>query len=222
MPPVTGVVYQNENIEFVLREGSYSVQAKSDIPLGTLILLEHVAHGNIYGALMCDTSLFAELYPRESEPNCKISDKALMNLFWYEDDVIIGKQISKFNHSCHRPNSILVHGISVGDDKAYAVFTCTKVLRGQELTFDYMHGIAGAHDKMKEKHGFTCECTVDDMVDTCIWSRTSRDVVLRFRDEMIDDKTIPNLFEVYLSQNEGKCVSAEQVRARAVAIPVRK
>lgn len=218
MHPITGVVYKNRDVEFVFRDGSYSVRAKSDIPAGTLVLLEHVVYGNMadmYSAVMTDTVLLESLYPREKDASDH--EKIHMNVFGFEDNVLVlGDKISKFNHCC-RPNSYLTHGDTIGDDRTYAVFAFARVKRGEELTFDYTNGHSEAHDTMKNQHGYSCKCTAEDVAKSPKWSEVARDLAHRFRDEMAKDKTIPRLVDLYFSKRRGRLVSMEQVKARAIA-----
>ena len=165
----TRCVYAHPEVEFRKHEGAFSVRAGADLDVGTLVLVEHVFSGSqteMHALMYLDAGLRRALHPRherddeadaagDSETN---GEKISMNAFAFDDDLVIGDKVSKFNHAC-KPNSYMSVVDRIDDVKFYGVWTVAKVGRGEELTLDYANGHADAHDVFAIKHGVVCACT---------------------------------------------------------------
>jgi hypothetical protein len=215
---VTGVVFQ-DNVDFVLSEsGSYSVRAKTDLSAGTLVLLEHIVHGemkDMFAALMIDNNLRDTLYPRTSPPS---SDelKIGFNAFSFNGVIVLGNKISKFNHACH-PNSFLTTADRVKDEYIYGVWTVAKVKAGEELTLDYMSGrAADLHTDAKAKYGFACDCTENDIKRAAMRLKVEFALANKFRDAMSANGSTANMVDSYMRRG-GTRIAKQQKNARELA-----
>ncbi len=154
-----GTVYEHTAVEYRKIDGAYSVYATKDIPVGTLILMEHVlwgTHKQCFQALRQDKRLVADLFPRT--PNATIEDKLDYNSFIFFDHFVLGDRFSKFNHSC-TPNCYMGLADKINDEQIYGMWTVQNVPAGTELCIDYVnHSNVEYHLSMKKKHGFTCKC----------------------------------------------------------------
>jgi hypothetical protein len=162
------IIYQHDCIRIGhdKERDYYSVVAECDIAVGTLVLLEYPVSGTektLMGALIIDQAFRDELYPRSE--NDDIAEKVMTNSFKFDANLVLGRVISKFNHSC-TPNCHVAMADFCNNDKVYGVWVHRPVQKGQELTLDYVnHGSVEYHDKMKEKHGFECSCTKQYILD---------------------------------------------------------
>ena len=95
----TNTLFLNDNVEIHFENDYFLVQAKNDIPNGTLILIEHVIHGNFQ-------YLMSVVFQRRIAQFIiqAIGKKIELIVFGFEDNILVlGDTFSKFNHSC-RPN----------------------------------------------------------------------------------------------------------------------
>lgn len=161
---------------------------------------------------MRDGSLFKSLYPRQflddTENIQKAIKKTTQNCFLFDDSHVLGNLTSKFNHSCV-PNCHLDIVDFVGSDKFYGGWTHRKVLRGQELTFDYVNkGDIPFHNTMKELHRFCCECTDEYILGNAQRSKIHADIGAHFKKR--DTHLINTMVDAYLNTKSGRQVSNRQ------------
>lgn len=154
-----GTVYEHNAVEYRKKDEAYAVFATKDIPVGTLILMEHVLWGTekqCIQALCQDQRLAADLFPRTF--NATIKDKIDYNSFMFFDHYVLGDRFSKYNHSC-TPNCYMGLADRINGDQIYGMWTVQNVSAGTELCIDYVnHSNVDYHFAMKKKHGFTCNC----------------------------------------------------------------
>lgn len=156
----TQVIYQSPKVDVKYENDSYSVVALEDLSVGELVLVELVVWGpkiqTIIAAIIYDKELSSELYPRNTvDPKEKMD----MNVFRFDENYVIGRVFSKFNHSCV-PNCHMGVGDFVNNSRAYGMWVHRKIKAGEELTIDYVNiGDVDYHDAMKEQHGIECSCT---------------------------------------------------------------
>lgn len=158
----TQVLYQSDKVKINFENDCYSIIATDDLKVGELILLEIVIWSpklkHIIASVMYDRELSKELYPRDTDDPGK---KVNTNVFRFDENYVLGKVFSKFNHSCI-PNCHMDAADFVNNERVYGMWTHRTVKKGEELTIDYVqtHDVS-YHDEMKAQHGFTCSCTDD-------------------------------------------------------------
>ena len=164
----TRCVKRHPGVEFVMQDGAFSVRAKTDMPTGTLVFVEHVFSGSMpemQSLMVLDDDLRLALYPRDvgdlgdgarfdPQRNAK---KVSMNSLEFGRELVMGRMICKFNHAC-TPNSYLILVDRVGDHNFYGVWTIADVQAGDELVLDYTNGTVGMHDFYRDKFGFAASC----------------------------------------------------------------
>jgi hypothetical protein len=158
-------VYLSDDIYIEYINDFYSIKAKKDLPIGHLINIEHILCGDNINFLLngtaSDNDLFNSLYPRNIDITFEelIIKKTKSNMFIFNiGDNILGKTISKFNHSCNN-NSHLIYQSNLNNSKFYGAYTIKKVKKDEELTFNYINKSDNDfHNKMKIIHNFTCVC----------------------------------------------------------------
>lgn len=146
----TQVLYQSDKIKINYEKDCYSIIATDDLKVGELILLEIVIWSpklkHIIAAVMYDQDLSKELYPRDTDDPGK---KVNTNVFRFDENYVLGKVFSKFNHSCV-PNCHMDAADFVNNERVYGMWTHRTVKKGEELTIDYVqtHDVS-YHDEMK-------------------------------------------------------------------------
>lgn len=107
-------------------------------------------------SILYDTDLSSELYPRNtSDPG----DKMDFNMFKFDNNFVLGRLFSKFNHSCI-PNCHMDAADYIDNTRVYGMWVHRKIKAGEELTIDYVNtNVVEFHNAMKTKHGFKCSCT---------------------------------------------------------------
>jgi hypothetical protein len=221
MASVTGVVYQNPviSIHHDSINDFYSIIANDDIPVGTLVLLEHPIVGKettMMAGLYIDTALCQELYPRtDKDPQYTVHEKINYNMFKFNNDLVLGSVVSKFNHSC-TPNSHMTQVDDLDGNKIYGVWSHRKVPKDQELTIDYVnHGDTKYHDDSKRKHHFHCECTREYIQQNASRSKVHLNISSAF--SIRDEAFIHASVNAYLDSTKGKGVVKAQRQARKLA-----
>ena len=212
-------VFKSPDVEIDYQHDFYSLKAKDDLPVGHMVLIEHVLWGDInlmVNGVARDDKLFASLYPRPSESvGCAeqlLADKTTSNIFMFGGTYVLGDAISKFNHSCV-PNCHLVIVDHFGNNQFYGVWTHRKVKKGDQLTFDYINkGSIDFHNKMKEIHNFSCECTDDYIVANEKRAEIHKNMGIHFR--VREEHFIQRLVENYLDTCAGRDVSRAQACLR--------
>ena len=172
MVTATRCVYSNPNVVIHHDEnGMFSIRAKTDLDIGSMVVVEHVYSGTFIemnALLILDDKLRRSLYPRcalDQDNALDVTKNAMkisLNAFGFGEDMVIGNYVCKFNHAC-KPNAYMNCVNQVNNTKFYGVWTVAKVKQGDELTLDYINGHSEYHDTMKEQHGFTCSCTKKDL-----------------------------------------------------------
>jgi len=197
-------VYTNPNIEIKFENGSYGIYARSFLDVGSLVLIEHVFYGTLeeaHALLHLDDVLRKTLHPRtytDSDPETN-AKKITMNAFQFDNELVIGSGISKFNHRC-KPNAYLTLVDHIDNNKFYGVYTTAKVAPGDEITLDYFNGHSEFHDKIIKQHGITCSCTPESLKHARIRASIELDLATRFRERQ---KEFINLqVDQYLSKHE--------------------
>ena len=221
MANVTGVVYQNPlvSIQHDPIKDFYSIIANEDISVGTLVLLEHPIVGKettMMAALFIDTTLCQELFPRtDKDPQYTAYEKIAYNMFKFDNDLVLGSTVSKFNHSC-TPNSHMTQVDDLDGNKIYGVWTHRKVFKAQELTIDYVnHGDTKYHDDIKRKHHFHCKCTREYIQQNTTRSQIHLNISSAFRSR--DQAFIHASVNAYLDSPKGRQVVKAQRKARKLA-----
>ena len=214
----THTVYLSADVEIDYHYDFYSIKATRDLPVGHLVLIEHVMWGDIsylVNGVMQDGRLFKTLHPRQcndAENIQKAIKKTTQNLFMFSDSHVLGDITSKFNHNCV-PNCHLDSVDFVGSDKFYGVWTHKKVLKNQELTFDYVNkGDIPFHNTMKELHHFCCECTDEYILGNDQRSKIHVDLGAHFKKR--DTQLINTMVDTYLATSVGRQVSKKQKELR--------
>jgi hypothetical protein len=208
---LTGIVYTSSDIEIDYTNDAYSIVAKKDLPVGHLVLIEHVLHGDInilLNGVLTDQNLFDQLYPRQFQVQLdefqQAIEKTESNCFMFRDGHVLGNILSKFNHSC-KPNCHLDIIDFVNTDKFYGTWTHRKVSKGDELTFDYVNkGDVQFHESMKENHHFTCDCTESYILANDQRSKVHVNLGTFFRNR--DNKLIHRLVDAYRESSYGQIV----------------
>lgn len=154
-------------------DGQYSVRTKVDIPLGKLVLLEHVVSGEygfVQGSILGNDALFNTLYPRDlphtttEERQKAAREKMAKNVFIFNGQYVVTNLCNKFNHSC-RPTCHMstVDKPALSPDitvYVYGIWTIRAVKAGEELTIDYVNGQKDRHKAAMAHFGITCTtCT---------------------------------------------------------------
>ena len=221
MANATGVVYQNPliSIHHDPIKDFYSIVANEDIPVGTLVLLEHPIVGKettLMAGLLIDTYLGKELYPRtDKDPKYSVHEKINYNMFKFNNDLVLGSTVSKFNHSC-TPNSHMTQVDDLDGNKIYGVWTHRKVFKEQELNIDYVnHGDTNYHDDIKRKHHFHCECTREYIQQNTARSQVHLNISNAFCSR--DQAFIHASVNAYLDSPKGREVVKAQRKARRLA-----
>lgn len=170
MSTTTGTIYLNDSVQVMhdQERDYYSVIAQKDIPSGTLVVLEYPVSAKdeetLLGALIIDREFQEELFPRSTQSPPCLQSKVHSNVFFFPPDLVLGRVMSKFNHSCV-PNCHVSMADHYKGHKIYGVWVHRAVKVGQELTVDYVNcGSIEYHDKCKEKYGFDCDCTNDYII----------------------------------------------------------
>jgi hypothetical protein len=213
----TNSVYLSSDVEIDYKDDFYSIKATRDLPVGHLVLIEHVMWGDVnylVNGVMRDRRLFKTLHPRhyDTEDIQKAIKKTYQNCFIFDESHVLGYLTSKFNHSCI-PNCHLDVVDFVDLDKFYGVWTHRKVLQGQELTFDYVNkGDIPFHDSMKKLHQFCCECTEEYILGNAQRSKIHVDLGDHFRKR--DTHLVNTMVDTYLATNRGRQVSQKQKELR--------
>ena len=189
----TNVIFSHQDIDIHFENDYYSVRAKKNIPNGSLILIEHVIHGNLQylmSALFYNTELCDSLYPRQYGKSLDdiiqiIGKKIHLNVFGFENNVlVIGNIVSKFNHSCH-PNCRMDIVDKVNNDRFYGIWTHKKIEKGMELCIDYVNGGSiEYHNKMNQLLGTNCLCTPEYILKNIKRSRIMMDLASTYRKNM--------------------------------------
>lgn len=206
-------VYLSNDVEINYKDDFYSIKATRDLPVGHLVLIEHVLWGetnDLVNGVMRDKSLFKSLYPRHcyTKNIQNAIQKTTKNCFIFDKSHVLGNVISKFNHSCV-PNCHLDFVDHVDSNKFYGVWTHRKVVQGDELTFDYVNkGDVSFHNTMKKLHQFCCKCTDDYILDNSKRSKIHVDIGAHFRDR--DTSLINTIVDTYLANSIGRQVSKRQ------------
>ena len=208
---LTGIVYASPDIEIEYINDVYSIVAKKDLPVGHLILIEHVLYGNInfiFNGILSDQNLFDQLYPRQVQAQLDKVQQAIKktesNCFMFHNGYVLGNILSKFNHSC-KPNCHLDILDHVNSDKFYGTWTHRKVATGEQLTFDYVNeGDQEHHDTMKENHHFTCDCTESYILENEQRSKVHVNLGTFFRKR--DEKLLHRLVDAYCGSSYGQKV----------------
>lgn len=204
----TNVVYQSNDIRIHYEHDVYSVLAEKDLPVGTMLLIEHVLSGTLEyldKKVDKDVKLMTELYPRDYDI-AKL--KVRMNCFNFDGEFVLGPTFAKFNHSC-KPNCHMDIADHVNGGKFYGMWTHKKVKKGDELTIDYVNqSDIDYHDKMKQLHGFKCDCTPEYIMQNSKRSEIHVRLGSTFRTN--DAKRIHNLVDMYLDTPRGKRIVKNQ------------
>ena len=203
----TNTLYLNESVRVHFENDFYSIRATTDIPSGTLILVEHVIHGDfqyLMSALFFNPELRDSLYPRDDEKEIgqAIGKKIELNVFKFEDDIlVIGDIFSKFNHSC-RPNCRMDIVDRINNERFYGIWAQKKIEKGNELFIDYVNGgSVSYHKSMMEVLGATCSCTPDYIIQNVKRSQIMMDLASTYRKNKKD--FIETLTDTYLSSTKG-------------------
>lgn len=211
---LTSVVYQSSNVEIVLEDDFYSIKATKDLPIGHLVLIEHVLWGSydyVTKGVARDSNLLDTLFPRTiaaSPKNNVFEEKTKMNCFSFDGVTVMGNVISKFNHSCV-PNCHLDILDFIGENKFYGTWTHRNVKAGEELTFDYVNkGDTEFHKDMKELHNFPCNCSAEDIEMNGKRAKVRLNMSAVFGDR--DRKKINQMVDNYLRCGRGIIVSKSQ------------
>lgn len=100
-------VFKSSDVNIDYQNDFYSIKANDDLPVGHMVLIEHVLWGDINivaNGVARDDNLFATLYPRPSQgvrsTEQLVADKTTSNVFVFGETYVLGDTISKFNHSC--------------------------------------------------------------------------------------------------------------------------
>lgn len=161
----TGLIFKSKNISIDFSNNNYSIKALNDIPVGELILLEHVLHGSkeyVVCGIFYDRDLFNMLFPRDKEHNFQNAyEKMIYNSFNFNGEFTLGNIFAKFNHSCS-PNCRMDCADCVNGNKIYGMWTHKKINKGEELAIDYSNGNTDYHDDFAKMHHFKCNCTDND------------------------------------------------------------
>ena len=216
----THVIYQHPSVSVHFENGNYSMRASSVIESGTLILLEHMVVGSsdfVVQCVQCNRSLFEELHPRI--PEATALQKCNMNTFGREEDeIILGKTCSKFNHACipsciFRPADKVLIEHSLCNIDVFGVWTVKTVKVGDELCLDYTKRDDNClsveeHEIFKSKYEFGCSCSVSD-----IESSYKRAVTIGNIGRMLykrDEKRINTIVDEYARTDAAKSVVKNQ------------
>lgn len=199
----THVLYLSPKVEIRYENDSYSIVAVEDLKIGERVLLESVIWSPkteyIIASLLYDQELSKELHPRNTED---LGQKMILNMFKFNDIYVLGRVFSKFNHSCI-PNCHMDCADIIEDTRVYGMWVHRKIKAGEELTIDYVNiGDVEYHNKMRKKHGFSCECTDDYIKMNAKRAQIHKDLGTTFRDR--DRGYTAALVDSYLFSKEGK------------------
>lgn len=166
---ITNTVYKNSKCSFYRRSSGYKyVTASSDIKKGELILLEHCFYcmkdeaESMVNMLRFNRDFYNELCPRTSEWNDRCIttteyDELLLtkmedNCFIDGNYVIIGKDISWFNHSKNANSYVRCEHInfSTFSSIAMSVIAGRNIYAGSELCVSYGKDVTFAIKEPKQ------------------------------------------------------------------------
>lgn len=162
------VVYQNASIEIDDQNDYKSIKATTDIPIGQLLLIEHVyasSHFNCHSIVEHNRELFNTFHPRlipfdqATDRFEQVSQKIIHNCFGMSNgDKLLTYTITKINHSCAPSCGVYVQEkYSIEDTNIIfmELYSVKKIPKGEELTINY--GVDSGH-----KRDFICQCGLDD------------------------------------------------------------
>ena len=216
----THTLFTLKDVDIQYNDDQYAVVATADIPVGTLVLLEHVIWNTKYepllAALEIDKDLYNTLYPRltsdEAFPD-KAMDKIQFNAFrFYEDEFVIGSLVSKFNHSC-KPNCHMGIADHIEGAKIYGIWVHRKITTGQQLTLDYVNcGDIKFHNSMLAQHGIqSCGCTDEYILKNANRSEIHMNMSSAFCEK--EKARISNMVDAYVSSGKYKATLKTQSMA---------
>ncbi len=199
----TKVLYQSPKVKIRYENDSYSIVAVEDLKVGERVLLEVVIWSPnmeyLIASLIFDKELSDELYPRNTED---LAEKMFLNMFKFKDIFVLGRVFSKFNHSC-KPNCHMDSADIIGDTRVYGMWVHRNIKAGEELTIDYVNiGDVEYHNKMREQHSFSCQCTDDYIKMNAKRAQIHKDLGTTFRDR--DRDYTAALVDQFLFSKEGK------------------
>lgn len=195
----------------------FSMRATKDLPIGYLVLIEHVLWGDIHyilNGVMHDDEISKTLYPRKNELTTDLFiEKTIKNCFRHHETYILGNLTSKFNHSCI-PNCHIDMADFVEENRFYGVWTHRKVKKGEQLTLDYItKGCKLFHDAMKKQHHFKCECTDEYISANEKRVKIHNNIGLCLKERY--QKFIHLVVNSYLHSTKGKQISSMQKELRS-------
>ena len=213
---VTHVVFQSDDIFIDYTNDYHSIKAKQDLPIGKLILLEHVVHGDsqyAMGSILYSDELYHTLYPRFTDETKEklIQEKLEMNAFNF-GEFIIASTCAKFNHTCI-PNCLMNIADHYKGMKIYGVWICGKVKKGDELFIDYVN--SGNHHDILRGHNIQCNCSDKNVMDNAKKALIRHNLYLSFREK--NEAFIQNTINVYGESSICKNVIFHQNKAKAHA-----